>query len=133
MATKKELQYIRRYIKELKTFLLHRRAERRFIKRLHHQMIEYADDVPIRTYEDLISEFGSPQEVAISDDSDKEYDSLLRWLHFRKFIYRAVFFVVLCFCFYTAYDYVLLQRAINYGKTVKTETIILPPVHLDQR
>lgn len=123
-------KYIIQYTKKLKKILIITgQPERKYLKRLRQQLEEYADDFSINSYEDLVRQFGPPQEVAASYYKNIDENQLLQRLKFKKYIVRCTIFIFLCISFYSIYSHILIQSAIEYGETVDVKQIILPPVY----
>lgn len=123
-------KYIKKYIKELKKILFYSgQSEQLYLKRLQRQMKEYADDSSIVSYENLVRQFGSPQEVAAFYYKNLDEDKLLHRLRFKKYLLRCILFILFCCFFYFLYNQALIQKAIKYGETVEVQRIILPPIY----
>lgn len=92
-------------------------------------MKEYADDFSIDSYESLVHQFGSPNEVAASYYKNLDEDNFLHRLRFKKYLIRCIFFIFFCCFFYSVYNQILIRKAIKYGETVEVQRIILPPIY----
>lgn len=111
---KESLIAIKHYISILKSYFpFVNFEERRFICDLRREMIEYAKDNPFVTYEKLLEEYGSPEDIAeeyIYIQSNDLFSEYLKKKELWKFIIRSflgfllVCFIIFCVALYKSYS-----------------------------
>ena len=67
---------IRKYIRNCKQlFPVYGKYERKFLKQLKEQVIKYVSEFPHLTYDELVTQFGSPKDIVLAyyDSIDDDY------------------------------------------------------------
>ena len=87
---KKEIKKYIKYVKKIIPF--YSKDKKEFLKLLTQKIIEFSNTQPNCTYQNIIDEFGSPNEVAGSYIESLENDEIIKKLNKKKII--ALFFIV---------------------------------------
>lgn len=122
---------VAKYIKILKELFLNLNyMEGKFLKDFRSNLIEYTIRHPGCSYEELVSEFGRPEEVLCDYISAQDSDYLLACInkkHLRRWVIGGVVFVGVCCVFiWGVFYYNLYNRSsdsIIETETVEIETI----------
>ena len=84
---------IKKYIKYVKKIIpFYSKDKKEFLKLLTQKIIEFSNTQPNCTYQNIIDEFGSPNEVAGSYIETLNSDEIIKKLNKKKII--ALFFIV---------------------------------------
>ena len=113
---------IRKYIHRCKQlFPVYGKYERLFLKRLQQQATDFIAQNPNLTYEELVTQFGSPKDIVVGYYDTIDDDYLLKKLNLVKTIRRAFLAIVLIVVLFVGYrSYVIYQLRLE----AKKETII---------
>ena len=113
---------IRKYIHRCKQlFPVYGKYERLFLKRLQQQATDFIAQNPNLTYEELVTQFGSPKDIVVGYYDTIDDDYLLKKLNLVKTIRRAFLAIVLIIVLFVGYrSYVIYQLRLE----AKKETII---------
>ena len=80
---------IKKYIKYVKKIIpIHSKDKKEFIQLLTQKIIEFSNTQPNCTYQNIIDEFGSPNEVAGSYIESLENDDIIKQLN-KKCIFKT--------------------------------------------
>ena len=113
---------IRKYIHRCKQlFPVYGKYERLFLKQLQQQATDFIAQNPNLTYEELVTQFGSPKDIVVGYYDTIDDDYLLKKLNLVKTIRRFFLAIVLVVVLFVGYrSYVLYQIWLEAQK----ETII---------
>ena len=119
---------IRDYVKTVKsTFPTFGKFEKKYLSNLEVHLHEYLEENPSATYEDLVSEFGTPSSIISEYFSEIDEQYLLRQLKIRKHVKSAIAIILILallldgWCYYLAYRNYINAKNENI---VYEETII---------
>lgn len=101
-----------KYIKELQMFLpVMGKYEKKFIKNIRQNMIEYMENHPDAGYSDICDRFGTPRDMVIDyfEIIDTEY--LLKKTRLSSIIRKSIFCIVLCIAIVCAIELGLYYKA----------------------
>ena len=104
--------FIKHYIQNIKVlFPTLGKKERLYIKGFEETIYDYAEDTPISSMEELINEFGTPQDVVSSyiDQADTEY--LIKRIRKNTYIKQGLFIIILLFLLFTIYRSFLIYQS----------------------
>lgn len=124
----KRKSFTKIYLHQIKTlFPIFGKKERQYLKGFKETIQDYADDHPIRSTEDLINEFGTPQEVVHSYIDQADVDYLCRKIKKNTFIKRIIFIVAFCFLLFIGFYAALVYRDFQITKNehITKEEIII--------
>lgn len=100
-------KYIRR-CKQL--FPVYGKYEQQFLKRLQQQANEFLAQNPNITYEELVTQFGSPKDIVVGYYDTIDDDYLLKKLNLVKTIRRFFFTIVLVVVLFIGYRSYILYK-----------------------
>ena len=100
-------KYIRR-CKQL--FPVYGKYEHQFLKRLQQQANEFIAQNPNITYEELVTQFGSPKDIVVGYYDTIDDDYLLKKLNLVKTIRRFFFTIVLVVVLFIGYRSYILYK-----------------------
>ena len=81
---------IKKYIKYVKKIIpFYSKDKKEFLKLLTQKIIEFSNTHPNFTYQNIIDEFGSPNEVAGSYIESLENDDIIKQLN-KKYIFKIL-------------------------------------------
>ena len=100
-------KYIRR-CKQL--FPVYGKYEQQFLKRLQQQANEFLAQNPNITYEELVTQFGSPKDIVVGYYDTIDDDYLLKKLNLVKTIRRFFFAIVLVVVLFIGYRSYILYK-----------------------
>ena len=102
---------IRKYIRRCKQlFPVYGKYERQFLKRLQQQANEFIEQNPNLTYEELVTQFGSPKDIAVGYYDTIDDDYLLKKLNLVKAIRRFFLAIVLVAVLFVGYRSYILYK-----------------------
>ena len=102
---------IRKYIRRCKQlFPIYGKYERQFLKRLQQQANEFIEQNPNLTYEELVTQFGSPKDIAVGYYDTIDDDYLLKKLNLVKTIRRFFLAIVLVAVLFVGYRSYILYK-----------------------
>ena len=102
---------IRKYIRRCKQlFPIYGKYERQFLKRLQQQANEFIAQNPNITYEELVTQFGSPKDIVVGYYDTIDDDYLLKKLNLVKTIRRFFFTIVLVVVLFIGYRSYILYK-----------------------
>ena len=102
---------IRKYIRRCKQlFPVYGKYERQFLKRLQQQASEFIEQNPNLTYEELVTQFGSPKDIAVGYYDTIDDDYLLKKLNLVKTIRRFFLAIVLVAVLFVGYRSYILYK-----------------------
>lgn len=113
--------FIKHYIRNIKVlFPTLGKKERLYIKGFEETIYDYAEDTPISSMEELINEFGTPQDVVSSyiDQADTEY--LQKQIRRSSYIKRGILISLILLLAFIGYYGILIYK--DY-KTAQKEHI----------
>lgn len=112
---------IRKYIRRCKNcFPVYGKEERQFLKKLRHQIEEFAQENPDVTYQQLEERFGTPIDIVKSyydslEDEDRLIDRACFSSHLKKFLITIIIILVA----FLTYRGTLIYMAYLDGKDSK--------------
>lgn len=126
MILNNEAKIYYKKIKKLITFSSKDKDE--FLSIIEKRLIDYCSDVDDISYDKLVVEFGTPNEVACSYVESLDTDQLLKQIKIKRAI--QAMFVIICICIlsYTVYNMYNLNRLYNEAKQsldIHEETTII--------
>lgn len=85
----------KKYYRNVKRlFPVHGKKEKAFLHEINEQIIEYENDHPHATYQEIVNQFGTPIDIVISYYQTIDSDYILRKMNIRKIIIIACSIVV---------------------------------------
>ena len=103
--------FIKHYIQNIKVlFPTLGKKERLYIKGFEETIYDYAEDTPISSMEELINEFGTPQDVVSSyiDQADTEY--LQKQIRRSSYIKRGILISLILLLAFIGYYGILIYK-----------------------
>ena len=86
---------IKKYIKYVKKIIpFYSKDKKEFLKLLTQKIIEFSNTHPNCTYQNIIDEFGSPNEVAGSYIESLENDDIIKQLN-KKYIFKTLVTIII--------------------------------------
>ena len=86
---------IKKYIKYVKKIIpFYSKDKKEFLKLLTQKIIEFSNTQPNCTYQNIIDEFGSPNEVAGSYIESLENDDIIKQLN-KKYIFKTLVTIII--------------------------------------
>ena len=86
---------IKKYIKYVKKIIpFYSKDKKEFLKLLTQKIIEFSNTRPNCTYQNIIDEFGSPNEVAGSYIESLENDDIIKQLN-KKYIFKTLVTIII--------------------------------------
>ena len=112
---------VRKYIRRCKNcFPVYGKEERQFLKKLRHQIEEFAQENPDVTYQQLEERFGTPIDVVKSYyDSLEDEDRLIDRAGFSKYLKKILMTVVIILVGFIVYRSTLIYFSYLDGKNSK--------------
>lgn len=102
---------IPKYIRHCKQlFPVYGKYEHQFLKRLQQQANEFIAQNPNITYEELVTQFGSPKDIVVGYYDTIDDDYLLKKLNLVKTIRRFFFTIVLVVVLFIGYRSYILYK-----------------------
>ena len=90
VKAKKMSNDIKKYIKYVKKIIsIHSKDKKEFIQLLTQKIIEFSNEHDSCSYQDIVDEFGSPNEVAGSYIESLENDDIIKQLN-KKYIFKTL-------------------------------------------
>ena len=110
-------KYIRRY---KNCFPVYGKEEQQFLKRLRHQMEEYAQENPDVTYQQLEEWFGTPIDIVKSYyDSLEDEDRLIDRACFSRTLKKVMIIILMVISIIGVYDSAIMYFSYLDGKDSK--------------
>lgn len=112
---------VKKYIRRCKNcFPVYGKGERQFLKRLRHQMEEYAQENPDVTYQQLEEWFGTPIDIVKSYyDSLEDEDRLIDRACFSRTLKKVMIIILMVISIVGVYDSVIMYFSYLDGKDSK--------------
>lgn len=112
---------VKKYIRRCKNcFPVYGKEERQFLKRLRHQMEEYAQENPDVTYQQLEEWFGTPIDIVKSYyDSLEDEDRLIDRACFSRTLKKVMIIILMVISIVGVYDSVIMYFSYLDGKDSK--------------
>ena len=90
VKAKKMNNDIKKYIKYVKKIIsIHSKDKKEFIQLLTQKIIEFSNEHDSCSYQDIVDEFGNPNEVAGSYIESLENDDIIKQLN-KKYIFKTL-------------------------------------------
>ena len=123
---------IRKYIRNCKQlFPVYGKYERKFLKQLKEQVIKYVSEFPHLTYDELVTQFGSPKDIVLAYYDSIDDDYLLKKSNLAKNVKRflvilltifLIFIVYRSCMIYYAYQKIQNNFILNEVSTIKNDS-----------
>ena len=112
---------VKKYIRRCKNcFPVYGKEEQQFLKRLRHQMEEYAQENPDVTYQQLEEWFGTPIDIVKSYyDSLEDEDRLIDRACFSRTLKKAMIIILMVISIIGVYDSAIMYFSYLDGKDSK--------------
>ena len=112
---------VKKYIRRCKNcFPVYGKEEQQFLKRLRHQMEEYAQENPDVTYQQLEEWFGTPIDIVKSYyDSLEDEDRLIDRACFSRTLKKVMIIILMVISIIGVYDSVVMYLSYLDGKDSK--------------
>lgn len=112
---------VKKYIRRCKNcFPVYGKEERQFLKRLRHQMEEYAQENPDVTYQQLEEWFGTPIDIVKSYyDSLEDEDRLIDRACFSRTLKKVMIIILMVISIIGVYDSAIMYFSYLDGKDSK--------------
>ena len=112
---------VKKYIRRCKNcFPVYGKEEQQFLKRLRHQMEEYAQDNPDVTYQQLEEWFGTPIDIVKSYyDSLEDEDRLIDRACFSRTLKKVMIIILMVISIIGVYDSAIMYFSYLDGKDSK--------------
>lgn len=95
VKAKKVSNDIKKYIKYVKKIIpIHSKDKKEFIQLLTQKIIEFSNEHDSCSYQDIVDEFGSPNEVAGSYIESLENDDIIKQLN-KKYIFKTLVTIII--------------------------------------
>lgn len=86
---------VKKYIKYVKKIIpIHSKDKKEFISLLTYRINEFSNELDICTYQDIVNEFGTPNEVAGSYIENLDSDEIIKKLN-RKKLFKYISSIIL--------------------------------------
>ena len=112
---------VKKYIRRCKNcFPVYGKEEQQFLKRLRHQMEEYAQENPDVTYQQLEEWFGTPIDIVKSSyDSLEDEDRLIDRACFSRTLKKVMIIILMVISIIGVYDSAIMYFSYLDGKDSK--------------
>ena len=112
---------VKKYIRRCKNcFPVYGKEEQQFLKRLRHQMEEYAQENPDVTYQQLEEWFGTPIDIVKSYyDSLEDEDRLIDRACFSRTLKKVMIIILMVISIIGVYDSAIMYFSYLDGKDCK--------------
>lgn len=112
---------VKKYIRRCKNcFPVYGKEEQQFLKRLRHQMEEYAQENPDVTYQQLEEWFGTPIDIVKSYyDSLEDEDRLIDRACFSRTLKKVMIIILMVISIIGVYDSAIMYSSYLDGKDSK--------------
>ena len=112
---------VKKYIRRCKNcFPVYGKEEQQFLKRLRHQMEEYAQENPDVTYQQLEEWFGTPIDIVKSQyDSLEDEDRLIDRACFSRTLKKVMIIILMVISIIGVYDSAIMYFSYLDGKDSK--------------
>ena len=112
---------VKKYIRRCKNcFPVYGKEEQQFLKRLRHQMEEYAQENPDVTYQQLEEWFGTPIDIVKSYyDSLEDEDRLIDRACFSRTLKKVMIIILMVISIIGVYDSAIMYFSYLDGKVSK--------------
>ena len=112
---------VKKYIRRCKNcFPVYGKEEQQFLKRLRHQMEEYAQENPDVTYQQLAEWFGTPIDIVKSYyDSLEDEDRLIDRACFSRTLKKVMIIILMVISIIGVYDSAIMYFSYLDGKDSK--------------
>lgn len=102
---------VRKYIRHCKQlFPVYGKYERQFLKRLRNEVNEYTTQHPSLTYDELITQFGSPKDIVVGYYETVDDDYLLKKTNLVKTVRRFLIIAMVLAVSYIGYRSYMIYR-----------------------
>jgi uncharacterized membrane protein len=116
MMTKKNNRY--KYLRDLKHLMpVYGKEQRIYLNTIDQSLDDYCNSNPDASYEELVENFGSPQEIIGDYLREQDTHTLIKQINRRRILHlnAIVFLAALClcsivFCYYCYRSYVRVQQ-----------------------
>ena len=114
---------IKKYIKYVKKIIpIHSKDKKEFIQLLTQKIIEFSNTQPNCTYQNIIDEFGSPNEVAGSYIETLNSDEIIKKLNKKKIINIFISVIIILCISVWGFERYRINQLIDEAKHTKMKT-----------
>ena len=114
---------IKKYIKYVKKIIpFYSKDKKEFLKLLTQKIIEFSNTQPNCTYQNIIDEFGSPNEVAGSYIESLENDDIIKQLNKKKIINIFISVIIILCISVWGFERYRINQLIDEAKHTKMKT-----------
>ena len=114
---------IKKYIKYVKKIIpIHSKDKKKFIQLLTQKIIEFSNEHDSCSYQDIVDEFGSPNEVAGSYIETLDSDEIIKKLNKKKIINIFISVIIILCISVWGFERYRINQLINEAKHTKMKT-----------
>ena len=114
---------IKKYIKYVKKIIpFYSKDKKEFLKLLTQKIIEFSNTQPNCTYQNIIDEFGSPNEVAGSYIETLNSDEIIKKLNKKKIINIFISVIIILYISVWGFERYRINQLIDEAKHTKMKT-----------
>lgn len=123
------MRIINQYIRDIKYSLpAAGKNEKKYLDILKSSLIHYKNNNPLYTYDDLVSEFGYPKDIAVSYINEQNDDYLLKHIKAKKMIrYTCLILIAIGLIIGLWKGYLIYNDAKNSENSIITQIEITLP------
>lgn len=125
---------IKEYLRALRTiFPFQGKQERLYLKQLKKQLIEFYDEFPLCTYENITDQFGAPTIVVANYCSNMADNKLIHRLQYRKYLHYFFSLLLLVLLSLSLFRTILIDKAIEYDQSIQMKKLPTNYIENDQQ
>ena len=123
VKAKKMSNDIKKYIKYVKKIIpIHSKDKKEFIQLLTQKIIEFSNEHDSCSYQDIVDEFGSPNEVAGSYIETLDSDEIIKKLNKKKIINIFISVIIILCISVWGFERYRINQLIDEAKHTKMKT-----------
>ena len=123
VKAKKMSNDIKKYIKYVKKIIpIHSKDKKEFIQLLTQKIIEFSNEHDSCSYQDIVDEFGSPNEVAGSYIETLNSDEIIKKLNKKKIINIFISVIIILYISVWGFERYRINQLIYEAKHTKMKT-----------
>ena len=123
VKAKKMNNDIKKYIKYVKKIIsIHSKDKKEFIQLLTQKIIEFSNEHDSCSYQDIVDEFGSPNEVAGSYIETLDSDEIIKKLNKKKIINIFISVIIILCISVWGFESYRINQLIDEAKHTKMKT-----------
>ena len=123
VKAKKMSNDIKKYIKYVKKIIpIHSKDKKEFIQLLTQKIIEFSNEHDSCSYQDIVDEFGSPNEVAGSYIETLDSDEIIKKLNKKKIINIFISVIIILCISVWGFEKYRINQLIDEAKHTKMKT-----------